>query len=139
MERKYRQAGYMDRDREEKKHRPPKPQSPPEFRSRPMPGFHDVHRCALCGTKVLAADIGFESHCPKCRADLHSCKHCSFFDSGTRFECTQPILERILKKNARNQCTVFEMKKSVERETSSSSGQGGTVDARQAFHNLFKK
>ncbi|PYV42169.1 MAG: hypothetical protein DMG06_14870 [Acidobacteria bacterium] len=44
MERKYRQHGYMDRDREEKQKRPPKPHGPKEFRSKPMPGFREVFK-----------------------------------------------------------------------------------------------
>ena len=138
MERKYRQRGYMDRDREEKQKssRPFQPQGPKEFRSKAMPGFREVFRCAMCGS-VGALEIGFESQCPKCKADLHSCKQCAFFDASARFECTRPILERILNKSARNQCSFFEGKKSVERETSSSSSR--PKDARQAFEDLFKK
>jgi hypothetical protein len=136
MERKYRQPGYMDRDRQEKQKRPPKPQGPKEFRSRPMPGFHEVFRCAMCGSTV-AFEIELESQCPKCKADLHSCKQCAFFDTGARFECTQPIPERIQPKNIRNQCQLFEAKKSVERQTSSVASR--PKDARQAFDDLFKK
>lgn len=136
MERKYRQRGYMDRDKEERQKRPPRPQGPKEFRSRPMPGFHEVFRCAMCGSMV-SLKIEFDSQCPKCKADLHSCRQCAFFDTSARFECTQPIPDRIPRKNMRNECTFFEAKKSVERETSSSSGR--PKDARQAFNDLFKK
>jgi hypothetical protein len=138
MERKYRQRGYMDRDREEKPQRPPKPQGPPEFRSRPMPGFQEVFRCSLCGARVANPVIGFAAQCHKCKAELHSCKQCAYFDSGVRFECTQPITDRVPRKNAGNRCAFFEMKKSIERETSSS-GTAKPIDARQAFDNLFKK
>lgn len=150
MDRKYRQAGYMDRDRDrnrdrekqDRQKRPQQPKGPKEFRSRPMPGFNEVFRCSMCGAKVLDAEIGLDQQCLKCKADLHSCKQCSFFDTGARLECTQPITERISRKNGRNECTLFKMKKSVERETSSSSSSvpsGGTSSARQAFDNLFKK
>jgi hypothetical protein len=75
--------------------------------------------------------------CPKCRAELHSCQQCAYFAPGQRFECTQPVPERIADKRARNDCTVFSLRVTVERETSSGSGQ--PEDARRAFHNLFKK
>ena len=136
MERKYRQRGYMDRDKEEKQKRPPKPQGPREFRSKPMPGFREAFRCAMCGS-TLALEVQLESQCPKCKADLHSCKQCAFFDTAARFECTQPIPERIPRKSTRNQCGFFEAKKSVERETSSATSR--PKDARQAFNDLFKK
>ncbi len=136
MERKYRQRGYMDRDREEKQKRPPRPQGPKEFGSKPMPGFHDVVRCAMCGG-LVTFDIELKSQCPKCQNDLHSCKQCAFFDTSARFECTQPIPVRLLRKNSRNECSFFEAKKTVERETSSASSR--PKDARQAFDDLFKK
>ncbi|HVN79826.1 MAG TPA: hypothetical protein VMW38_12570 [Terriglobia bacterium] len=138
MERKYRQAGYMDSDREEKKHRSPRPQEPREFRSRPMPAFNEVVRCALCGARIVDAEIDLETRCPKCKADLHTCKQCTHFDTSTRYECTQPIPERLPRKSVRNQCSFFKMKKSIERETTST-GAGKPSDARQAFDNLFKK
>src|SRR5438309_12027821 len=102
MERKYRQRGYMDRDREEKQKRPPKPQGPREFRSKPMPGFREVFRCAMCGSTV-ALEIELGSQCVRCKADLHSCKQCAFFDTAARLDCTQPISERTARKGIRNQ------------------------------------
>src|SRR5262245_29290479 len=104
-ERKYRQHGYQDNDRDRPK---PKPQerAPKGSREGPrpmhMPGFQEVLRCAMCGAVVPPpVDITFESACPKCRADLRSCKNCRNFDTSARFECTQPIPERITKKDIR--------------------------------------
>jgi hypothetical protein len=139
MERKYRQRGYMDSDRQEKPKREPRPQGSKEFRPRQMPGFHETYRCSMCGASI-AMQIELTSQCPKCKADLHTCKQCTFFDSSARFECTQPIPERVLRKNVRNQCTFFAAKKSVERETSSqTSGAAKPQTAREAFDALFKK
>lgn len=148
MERKYRQRGYMDHDRPEKKTRPPKPQGPKEFRPRAMPGFRQILRCAMCGAAV-PAEIELESQCPKCHADLRSCKHCAYFDTGKRNECRQPVAERVARKDVRNQCSLFEAKRSVERETTSSGGGGGgsvkspappaPSEGRLAFDALFKK
>ncbi|MEW5975552.1 MAG: hypothetical protein AB1898_07070 [Acidobacteriota bacterium] len=140
MERKYRQRGYMDRsgDREEKRSRPApseRTKGSGEFSSRPMPGFHDVIRCAICGAVVR--EVGPDTQCPKCQAELHSCKQCRFFDTAARYECTQPIPERVARKNARNNCTFFQPTQRVERETSSASSRPD--DARTAFEKLFKK
>src|SRR5215813_9049371 len=90
-------------------------------------------------------DIQYESQCPKCKADLHSCKNCRHFDTSAQFECTQPIPERITKKDLRNKCEFFIARTSIERETRDPGGNGGQVsivkpsDARSAFDNLFKK
>src|SRR5215475_1535772 len=162
MERKYGQRGYLDSDREsgervergEREREKPreKPKGGPrgsKAREAPrpikMPGFQEVLRCALCGTIVPPpVDIQYESQCPKCKADLHSCKNCRHFDTSARFECTQPIPERITKKDLRNKCKFFMARTSIERETRDSGGepQASPIkpsDARSAFDNLFKK
>jgi len=162
MERKYGQRGYQDnsdRDRGEREHEKPreKPKGGPrgsKAREAPrpmkMPNFQEVLRCALCGTIVPPPiDIQLDSQCPKCKADLRACKNCRHFDTSAQFECTQPIPERITKKDMRNQCEFFIVRASIERETRDSGGGGGGTDrpastvnasdARSAFDNLFKK
>ena len=112
-----------------------------------MPGFQEVLRCSMCGAVVPPpVEIALASTCPKCRADLRSCKNCRNFDSGAQFECTQPIPVRISKKDLRNKCELFMARTSIERETRDSGGgtNGHTTvtkpsDARSAFDNLFKK
>jgi hypothetical protein len=148
MSRKYRQKGYMNEQEQEKKAPPPKPSGPKEFRPRAMPGFREATRCSNCGTSVLVAIVE-DSQCPKCQSDLHTCKHCTFFDTSVRNECLQAIPERISKKNHRNECGFFEPKRTFERETGSGSaeksprvvpaGPKNVQDARQAFDALFKK
>jgi hypothetical protein len=144
-ERKYRQRGYQDdpRDRERpgqgssnqaKREQAPRGQPPLAPKTPNMPGFHDVVRCARCGN-VLSPPIGFDTRCERCGSELHSCAQCAHFDTGSRFECTQPIEARITPKDAKNACTFFAARVTMERETKSS-GQAPT--ARQAFDDLFK-
>ena len=106
-----------------------------------MPGFQELLRCAMCGAVVPdSVEITEGSQCPKCAADLRSCKNCRHFDTGAPFECTEPISERITRKDTRNECTFFVARTSIERETHDSGGP--TVrpsTARSAFDNLFKK
>jgi hypothetical protein len=157
MERRYGQRGYQDNDRNHVEREPEKPREKPKGgprgskareapRAMKMPGFQEVLRCSICGTIVPPpVDIQFESQCAKCRADLHSCKNCRHFDTSAQFECTQPIPQRITKKDLRNQCSCFMARTSIERETRDSGGGNGSVsitkpsDARSAFDNLFKK
>ena len=80
---------------------------------------------------------------------MHSCKQCVHFDTGKQFECTQPILERVAKKDAKNDCTFFELRMTVEKDTSPVNYASATPtaapvagrpnDARKAFEDLFKK
>jgi hypothetical protein len=84
---------------------------------------------------ILPGGIDLQGRCPKCGFELHSCKQCAFFDTASRFECTQPIAARIPKKDAQNHCSFYSPRTTVERETSTSR----PLDARQAFENLFRK
>src|SRR6059036_682523 len=137
MERKYGSRGYMDGYRQAGESETEKPRQKPKGgprgckareapRPMKMPGFQEVLRCALCGTIVPPpVEITHDSQCPKCKADLRSCKNCRHFDTAARFECTQPIPERITKKNLRNNCAFFMARVSIERETRDSGGSGG--------------
>jgi predicted RNA-binding Zn-ribbon protein involved in translation (DUF1610 family) len=138
---KYRQHGYQDRGDETRKREPAadRPVKKDTFGPRPiqMPGTRAVSRCSQCGSVLqsLSDPVG---KCPKCGFELHSCKQCTYFDPSGRFECTQPIPERIPRKDQRNECTFYSMRVMVEKETSTPAAQRPS-DARQAFENLFKK
>jgi hypothetical protein len=135
-DRKYRQRGYQDYGRD---HEPrPQPQSKPREREGPrspqMMAFGEKVKCAACGA-VVQTNLGLETTCPKCNADLHTCRMCTHFDPGSRFECRKPLTARVVNKGGRNNCELFAARIVVERETSS----GKPTDAKQAFANLFKK
>ena len=138
-ERKYRQRGYQDSGESREKAPSDKAVRKDTFGPRPvqMPGTHTVSRCAQCGT-LLPAGIEPSGQCPKCGCQLHSCRQCTYFDTSRRFECMQPIPERIPRKDERNQCTFYAIRVRVEKETSTPAAIK-PQDARQAFENLFKK
>jgi len=145
-DRKYKQRGYQDSGREEKRpdRRPPR-ENLGGPRMLNMPGRSTVLRCSSCGS-VLPLDIDTSGQCPRCSFELHSCKQCMYFDTSSRFECAKPIPVRIARKDARNDCTFYEPRATVERETGSAGVTGrATVaptrpsDARAAFDSLFKK
>jgi len=99
-----------------------------------MMAYGETVKCSACGAKAPTS-ITLESTCPKCRADLHTCRQCTYFDPGAHFQCSKTITARIVNKTARNTCELFVARSVVERQTSS----GAPTDARQAFANLFKK
>ena len=136
-DRKYRQRGYQDSAREpQQKIDRPVRQETFGPRAIQMPGTRTVSRCSQCGTilQTFTEPIG---QCPKCGFELHSCKQCTYFDPSSRFECAQPIPARIPRKDARNECTFYSIRVTMEKETSTSAGR--VDDARKAFDNLFKK
>ena len=97
---------------------------------------HTLSRCAACGAVLPIATASLEQ-CPNCRAAIHACRQCTHFDTARRFECAQPIFERLADKNARNECTAFSLRVTVEQDPSPDSTRPG--DIRRGFDNLFKK
>ena len=139
-DRKYRQKGYQDSGRDRGEKRTGAPQGPKPERFGPktpnLPGSHSVSRCGGCGV-ILPADFDPWTKCPQCGFELHSCKQCAYFEPASRFECTQPILARVAKKDARNNCTYYAPRMTVEKQTKP--GASKPDDPRMAFENLFKK
>ena len=105
-DRKYRQHGYQDDDRD----RRPRGEGPPGGDRRPerepgapagtrrmssegaknprMMGYRQVAKCARCGAPV-DPEILTLSKCEKCSTDLHACVQCVNFDPSARFECSE--------------------------------------------------
>jgi len=144
-DRKYRQRGYQDDDRDRKPSAPPRqapePGAPAGARRLSqdgpkninMPGYRELVRCSQCGAP-LAPEVAADTRCPRCGTDLHACAQCGSFDPGSRFECMQSTLTaRVSPKNARNSCTLYTPRTTVERETTTPRPN----DARQKFDDLF--
>ena len=142
-DRKYRQRGYQDSGEKSQQRSGDrsgdKPARKDTFGPRPlqMPGTRTVSRCSQCGA-VLPTLGEIPVSCPKCGFELHSCKQCTYFDPSKRFECMQPIPERILRKDVKNACTFYSIRVTTEKETTTPVS-AKPADARQAFDNLFKK
>lgn len=136
-DRKYRQHGYQDSDRDE---RPAQRRPPRENLGGPrqlnMPARRSLMRCAGCGA-ILPQGADTNGQCPRCQFELHSCKQCAFFDTAARFECAKPVAARIARKDARNECSFYQVRVTVERDTGSAAAR--PPDARAAFEALFKK
>ena len=131
-DRRYSQRGY----REHEKERQGTPKEPSRPDAPATPQTPTASRCTDCGTP-LPPLTDLPGQCPKCGSALHSCRQCAHFDPGKHFECTQPVPERISDKGARNACSYFSLRVTVERETSR--GSARPEDPRRAFDNLFKK
>jgi hypothetical protein len=136
-DRKYRQRGYQDEPRDRERAAPKQPQGPRERPEGPktpnLMASHEVFRCSRCGNR-LALPIAADDRCARCGVDLHSCIQCAAFDTSARFECTQPLTARVAPKDAKNACTFYLPRTTIERQT----GTQGPTSARQAFDDLFK-
>ena len=158
-DRKYRQQGYMDSDRDRNGSRDERPKQqgprqPYDVTGPRLPRLVQhvaAARCFNCST-ALPPDIDFNGNCPKCNAELHCCKQCSHFEPSTRFQCLKPIPVRIPVKDKRNECALFTPRVTVAREGVANGNSAppptpvnnqpaprNPEDARNAFDRLFKK
>jgi len=161
-DRKYRQNGYMDSDRENRNYRedrpkPNGPRPPLDVTGPRLPRLVQhvaASRCFNCAT-ALPPGTDFSGNCPKCNAELHCCKQCTFFEPSTRFQCMKPIPVRIAVKDKANECALFKPRVTVARDGTSNSAAApaspppslnagppaprNADDARNAFDRLFKK
>ena len=149
-DRRYKQRGYQESD--QRASRPSQGFSPEGKRVPVITAYKETMRCAECGQDLSTAfEIQMDSLCPKCNADLHTCRNCKHFDSAARFQCTQTIKERIGKKAAANRCLLFTGRTIVVKElgqaaappgnapTPGSSSSRSSDEARAALERLFKK
>jgi hypothetical protein len=155
-DRKYRQPGYMDTDRDSRgfgadRPKPTGPRPPIDVTGPRLPRLVQhvaAARCFSCAT-TLPPDVDFRGNCPKCNAELHCCKQCSHFEPSMRFQCLKPILVRIAMKDKANQCNSFMPRVTVAREGTNNvpaapvdvgpPAPRNPEDARNAFDKLFKK
>ena|SRR5689334_2522342 len=159
-DRKYRQRGYMDSDRDssangqrrEERPRPQGPRLPLDVTGPRLPRLVQAvtaARCFNCAA-TLPPDIDFRGACPKCGAALHCCKQCAQFEPSTRFQCLKPVPVRIVLKDQANECELFKPRVTVARDAHGAPTQPAgppvnapvprsATDARAAFDNLFRK
>ncbi len=156
-DRKYKQRGYMDSDREYRNQtlgdrpKPNGPKPPIDVTGPRLPRLVQnvvAARCFNCST-ALPSDLDWKGKCPKCGAALHCCKQCAHFEPSTRFQCLKPIPARIAGKDQANECELFKPRVTVARDSAPSNNHHSTTpvvqpprspnDARAAFDNLFKK
>ncbi|MGI8746101.1 MAG: hypothetical protein ACR2NN_26675 [Bryobacteraceae bacterium] len=155
-DRKYRQRGYMDSQRESNGYRQadraraPGSRPPVDVTGPRLPRLLQnvaAARCFNCST-ALSGDIDWKGKCPKCGAALHCCKQCANFEPSTRFQCVKPIPARIPLKDQANECELFKPRVTVARDVAPGNHSAPQVsapsprspsDARAAFDNLFKK
>jgi hypothetical protein len=159
-DRKYRQRGYMDENRDnrpdrngDERPRQPGPRPPIDVTGPRLPRLVQAvtaSRCFNCAT-LLPNGADFNGNCPKCGAALHCCKQCAHFEPSTRFQCLKPIPVRIPVKDKANECTLFAPRVTVARDASPSAPAPSPApanntqaprnpnDARSAFDALFKK
>jgi hypothetical protein len=93
--------------------------------------------CWKCGAKIQypsGSRVGNRDACPKCDADLHSCRNCQFYDPGKHNQCTENQAEWVRNKEAGNYCDYFSPGAVLRAGKRSSAGD----EAKKKFDSLFK-
>jgi hypothetical protein len=89
-------------------------------------------QCAACGAGVELASgerVGFRDECPRCRADLHSCRNCAHHDPGAYNECREPGTERVADRERANRCDWFAPSAAAVRAPDPRGGARSALDA----------
>ncbi|MBI3428336.1 MAG: hypothetical protein HY011_35900 [Acidobacteria bacterium] len=116
--------------------------------------------CHNCGREIKLVGKAMRSdECPHCKADVHCCKNCRFFDPGKSNQCAEPQADYVRDKVKANFCDYFQAnnrlpltkrasepvqrddaRKNFDKLFSKGGAQGNKEDgARDAFDKLFKK
>jgi hypothetical protein len=89
------------------------------------------HHCK----KEISADlfIGRQEQCPFCKADLHCCLNCIFYERGVYNDCREGQAERVLDKSRSNFCDYFRFQ--------TDPGKSGVppADSKEKLEALFKR
>lgn len=65
--------------------------------------------CFSCSAEIpVNGLVGRRDDCPKCRADLHCCKNCEFYDPKSYNECREPQADVVKEKDRSNYCDYFQ-------------------------------
>ena len=91
--------------------------------------------CWKCGASVaeLPLPLSRLAECPKCRAYLHACRMCQFFDPRLTGQCREERAEEVRDKEHANFCDWFKPRSNAHRPP----GEGKTQAAKAKLDNLF--
>lgn len=71
----------------------------------------ETYTCWRCGQALqdLLLPLARHEECPHCRAQLHVCRMCRFFDSAAPQQCREPVADLVSDKQRANFCGYFEI------------------------------
>lgn len=95
----------------------------------------DRYVCWKCGADIshLPFPLGRMSKCEACRADLHVCRLCKFYDKSRANQCQEPVADAVTDKQRSNFCGYFQAKQDAFEQANSST----VADAQNELSALF--
>ena len=88
--------------------------------------------CFKCKDPVTLENISFREECVRCRADLHVCLNCLFYDEGKANKCRESQADYVKERDRANYCEYFRFNNAGEQKS-------GKEEAEKLFQNLWKK
>ena len=79
--------------------------------------------------------MSFREECPHCKADLHVCFNCRFYDESAYNECRESSAEKVEDKERNNYCEYFDSLYKEEKD----SGLSKKEAQLKAAEALFKR
>jgi len=89
--------------------------------------------CHRCGTEIVLDRVGVRDICERCRAYLHCCRNCDFFEVGAHNDCREPNSEVVADKEEGNFCEYFRLGCAPRAKPA------GPSDARSRLESLFRR
>ncbi|MBM4219759.1 MAG: hypothetical protein FJ171_09060 [Gammaproteobacteria bacterium] len=70
----------------------------------------DALACWKCGAPLadMPLPVGRGEYCRACRAEIHVCRMCRFYDTTKSRQCAEPVAEPVQDKERANFCGYFE-------------------------------
>lgn len=94
----------------------------------------EKYACWKCGTVLVDVLVSLPrlAECPHCRAQLHVCRMCLYYDPAMGQQCREPVAELVTDKKRANFCGYFQIRQDA---FSSPSDEG--VESRRQLDALF--
>lgn len=90
--------------------------------------------CFSCNKELsILGQVGRREECPHCRADVHVCKNCEFYDPKVYNECRETAADVVREKDRANFCDYFKFRQG------GASPEDKKAALRAAAEALFKK
>jgi hypothetical protein len=99
-----------------------------------------MFHCWKCGVTIdlpAGGRVGTRDGCPRCDADLHSCRNCGFYDPSKNNQCSESQAEWQRDKEVGNYCDYF--RPAAERDVAKGGSRPTPAsEAKKKFDSLFK-
>ena len=95
---------------------------------------HDL-RCWKCGASLADYSLPLRrlEECRACRAELHACRMCQFYDTTKAKSCGEPIAEEVKDKEHANFCDYFQPSPTAWRPAETSAAERARAELEALF------